>query len=134
MLLLLLCGFAAGQDTFTNGLVNGRFWASISTVQSKRALLLGFREGLKIGILQFVDCGNEKVKIALEMSFPSSEKLNSDELISAMDRFYAEPLNRAIPIGQALIYIGAEVTGMKPAQLAEVLADFRRDAATPPKQ
>jgi hypothetical protein len=132
LILLTLPLVAFCQDGYTTGAINGRFWVSLSLAASKRSFLLGFREGLKFGTVQFVECGLDKVKMALAISWPSS--MSSDELMAAVDRFYENPLNRPIPFGRALMYIEAEATGMKAAQLADILADFRRDAISDPKQ
>jgi hypothetical protein len=87
-------------------------YAALSPSSSSK-FLFGFREGLKSGVTQLLECGSEKITAVARMSFPSNTR----------DR-----------IGRALMFVTAQATGMKPAALADVLADLRKEAVELSKQ
>lgn len=134
LMMLSLASASTNAQSFTAGMVNGRYWASLKTSGSKTSFLLGFREGIKSGVELFASIQDEKVKEKFDvvpMLFPSNKTLTVDELIASLDRFYGEVANRSISIARVLTYVNAETTGiLKPNEMADLLADFRKEAAS----
>ncbi len=90
---------------------NGRVWVSLSSPQAKAAFLIGYRDGSR---------GASSV---------NDSRMPVEELVAAVDRFYLEPSNLAIPVSGALSYIVQKAGGARPGVLQGFLDELRREAS-----
>jgi hypothetical protein len=125
----------AGADGAYGGL-NGRGWQDL-TARMRTGYIEGYVDGVSIGITQAAAAASQAglisppavslVAKAIGDLFPLSMTLG--EVVSAVDRFYAEPLNRRIMVYSALAVIALEAKGTDQATVDEKLRRLRRLAS-----
>jgi len=122
LILLALTLLSVAQEKpaippFTNGMCNGRHW---QVFMDKGNYLVGFLDGLRA---------------ARSPSRPYiPEPLSMVELVKAVDRFYQEPENLAIPVPEALRIVALKANGAPQSEIDSVSAAARRKALQAAKQ
>jgi hypothetical protein len=99
----------------TNGAYNGRGWPRM-TVSMCGFYVSGVLDG--IGAARVAKDSNLYVTL--------TSKLTIGEYVDALDRFYAEPTDRAIPIPWAMCWVARKAAGWSEADLKEYETTLRR--------
>ena len=109
---------AQAQDTNTTlGFANGQAWGRMSE-SMKLGFVVGFADGF----------GSAVAVSTYDDRFPS--KSTNGEIVKALDKFYEEPANAAIPITGALQIFTAQVRGVPSDAIRQMTEAWRQGAAT----
>jgi hypothetical protein len=122
---LIACGLCVAQQNetlFTCGVHNGRAWRTMEFLE-KINYVNGYFAGLQVARVLGVD---RKVLADWEPSGAT----NSLDIVSALDKFFSDPLNAKFPILDGLHYIAIKDHGGTEAQLKEALSWARANAET----
>jgi hypothetical protein len=120
----------SGNPDFTGGFTNGRFWVDMPDV-FKSGYVGGYTDSaqMMVGGLQSLPLhllDKEQWERAIKLHFPAG--MTRGEIVEALDEFYREPLNRAIPIANALRVIAGRVQGLDSLWVAKQIEDLRQMA------
>jgi hypothetical protein len=113
---------------------NGRGWQSL-TLEMRIGYIEGYYDGVATGVVHAAAPGGSPAgafpvaaaKKAFAEIFPVS--MTVGEIVSAVDRFYAEPLNRRIMVYSALPVIALEAKGTDQATVDGEIRRLRRNGA-----
>ena len=108
--LIISCSIASGEDFArynTQGHLNGYYWVVMDDI-TKVAFIAGWVQGLLFGVTSY-DLGedgklNPKSRNMLDY-YIYKRGLESSDLISAINYFYEDPINRKIPISMAIMVL-----------------------------
>jgi hypothetical protein len=114
-ILVISACFADDDLTHTDGAVNGRGWQSASN-SFKTGYVVGFQDTLN-------GLGSKESSTLLP------KNMTVGDAIRAIDIFYEERENRAIPIIGAISVVTAKANGMSPTELEQFKANLRRSFA-----
>jgi hypothetical protein len=120
---------ASAQDTDwnkkyrTGGVLNGRLWVNGFSNDWKLGLVMGFADGTSQMLGENPSKDNREA-----YDFYSPVGMTYGERITALDNFFADPLNRLISIGGGLIVINMQHQGKDASGLILML---RKDAVAP---
>jgi hypothetical protein len=115
----------------TDGWRNGRFWAHLDT-SWKLGFIIGYQEGVSAGAAVMMK-NNDTANVIDTIHTLTPHKLTYGEIIKAVDRFYADPLNAIINIPTALEIIADEAAGAAPERIAERIRKSRAETNGPKK-
>jgi hypothetical protein len=127
-----------GADDITNGGRNGRGWQSLPR-EMRLAWVDGYLSGANEGVVGFTIYGPavrdtsgkpdflwafQQVPQVVRHLFPYG--MNFGEVVSAVDRFYEEPLNRRIRVSTVLEILALEAGGADAATVDGVIRRARQ--------
>ena len=112
---VMACAQPPAQQ-LTKNMSNGRRWAALSFEQ-RVFLINGIMEGLAM-----TDKADSYV----------AESSTVGEIVTALNQFYQDPANAAIPIIDGMIWFRHKVHGDSPESLAAIVASMRSNATTRP--
>lgn len=125
---LLLCGIPASLPA-SRSTLDGTSWQRISMLnaddQVRTSVKLSYLKGL-------MNSRNSSALYALKtarQSFRSHKNLAAvadDDLVRAVDRFYADTRNRPIPLAEALTIIDFQISGISQSIIDEKLFSLQR--------
>ena len=124
-LIFVLAITAAAQDADwnkkyrTGGSLNGRLWVSGFSHDWKLGLVMGFHDGASVITAESAE-GDRAA-----FDFYNPKGMTYGERITALDNFFADPLNRSISIGGGLIVINIQHRG---EDASSVILMLRKDA------
>jgi hypothetical protein len=129
----------AGVDDIEYGRSNGLYWQSLRR-EMRIVYVVGYVDGASTSVIRSqpdpTAISRAAVDKAVEKLLPV---MSSVEIVSAVDRFYREPLNRRILISDAIRVVALEDRGADRATVHEeilrlrLIAAFReKPAANPP--
>lgn len=120
---------------------NGEEWLKLSSTE-KLFWAIGYSQGYREALDKIdvtsgptTPCANLAVKT--ETNTSTSGRLNGFELVSSLERFYAEPANKVIPIGSAIRISLMQASGKDPATIQEIIDTARvlgQQASARPRQ
>src|SRR6266436_1301392 len=115
LLLLMIAGAALCQapkaPDRTDKVANGRFWKALSN-EGRLYYVIGFSDGVVSSSLE-----------AIATYIPNA---TYGETVEAIDRFFAEPENAAIPVRDAVRVFRMKLNGASPERIEEEKAAIRR--------
>ena len=109
----------------THGLGNACFWAALSGPQ-KTSYIVGFIEATACAFVETDPKGTGPTVTARLLSDVS--KTTFGEWQDSVDAFYLEPMNRAIPIQDAIFWVGLKASGKPEDALKSFEAQLRANA------
>jgi hypothetical protein len=121
---------------------NGEEWLRLSSTE-KLFWAIGYSQGYR-DALDKIDvtagpatpCANLAVRTERQSS--TSGKVSGFEVVSGLERFYAEPANTVIPLGSAIRIFLLQASGKDQATIQELIDTARvlgqQAAARPPRQ
>src|SRR5262249_38465290 len=125
---LLFTGSLAAQnkDIVTTGMVNGRFWKHLD-LTAKTFYVQGYREGViqiatpvsdlwRLGHCSDASATGSSIEQATMQMF-HGYTIKNGEIISAIDRFFEDPLNARIRIMDAIIVVLEQARGASPQEI-----------------
>ena len=125
-------GFAQAQRAATPELTppeNGGEWLRLSSTEKLFWAIgygQGYREALdKIDVTAGPTSPCASLAIRTERQTSTSGKLSGFELVSSLERFYAEPANTVIPIGSAIRIALLQASGKDQATVQELIDTAR---------
>jgi hypothetical protein len=143
LLLLTSAAFAADRAT-TPELTppdNGEEWLRLSSTEKLFWAIgysQGYREALdKIDVTSGPASPCASLAVRTERQTSTSGKLSGFELVSSLERFYAEPANTVIPIGSAIRISLLQASGKDQTTIQELIDTARvlgQQAAARPRQ
>lgn len=143
LLLLTAAAFAADRAT-TPELTppdNGEEWLRLSSTEKLFWAIgysQGYREALdKIDVTSGPTSPCANLAVRTERQTSTSGKLSGFELVSSLERFYAEPANTVIPIGSAIRISLLQASGKDQTTIQELIDTARvlgQQAAARPRQ
>ena len=143
LLLLATAGFAAERAT-TPELTppdNGDQWLRLSSTEKLFWAIgysQGYREALdKIDVTAGPTSPCASLAVRTERQSSTSGKMSGFELVSSLERFYAEPANTVIPVGSAIRIALLQAGGKDQATVQELIDTARvlgQQAAARPRQ
>ena len=143
LLLFATAGFAAERAT-TPELTppdNGDQWLRLSSTEKLFWAIgysQGYREALdKIDVTAGPTSPCASLAVRTERQSSTSGKMSGFELVSSLERFYAEPANTVIPIGSAIRIALLQAGGKDQATVQELIDTARvlgQQAAARPRQ
>ncbi|MGZ5444741.1 MAG: hypothetical protein ACXW5U_30685 [Thermoanaerobaculia bacterium] len=140
LLLFATTLFAANTPEITPP-ANGEEWLRLSSTE-KLFWAIGYSQGYR-DALDKIDvtagpatpCANLAVRTERQSS--TSGKLSGFEVVSGLERFYAEPANTVIPLGSAIRIFLLQASGKDQATIQELIDTARvlgQQAAARPRQ
>jgi hypothetical protein len=108
----------------TGGAINGRGWQSL-TAEMRLGYVKGYDDGVAAGIVHVAVASADKTAELV----PSG--MTVGEVVSAVDRFYQEPLNRRIMVVAAIRVVALEAKGTDQARVDGEIRRLRRASAEP---
>ena len=144
-LVLLLTSAAFGQNRPTTPELtppdNGEQWLRLSSTE-KLFWAIGYSQGYREALDQIdVTSGPTSpcasLAVRTERQTSTSGKLSGFELVSSLERFYAEPANTVIPIGSAIRISLLQASGKDQTTIQELIDTARvlgQQAAARPRQ
>jgi hypothetical protein len=124
-------GTAQSTDEFrTGGSLNGRAW-KVMEANTKSLYVIGALEGM-INVITDTVKNSVDVKLALQVYYPVELKPN--EVRDAVDRFFAEPENLLMSVGDALRIISMKARGLPEKEIEAKISIFRATASTAPER
>ena len=113
----------------TLGYVNGRYWNTLS-VEAKATYLIALDEGA-LEIVSYSKTCTCAADATIEMLSAISPRDSSSylELAEALDSFYKDSTNRAIPVIKALPYVTLKIKGGTSRELDDLVSKLRKDAS-----
>jgi len=143
LLLLATAGFAAERAT-TPELTppdNGDQWLRLRSTEKLFWAIgysQGYREALdKIDVTAGPTSPCASLAVRTERQSSTSGKMSGFELVSSLERFYAEPANTVIPVGSAIRIALLQAGGKDQATVQELIDTARvlgQQAAARPRQ
>ncbi|HEX6085387.1 MAG TPA: hypothetical protein VF266_12735 [Thermoanaerobaculia bacterium] len=144
-LVLLLTTAAFGQNRATTPELtppdNGEEWLRLSSTEKLFWAIgysQGYREALdKIDVTSGPTSPCASLAVRTERQTSTSGKLSGFELVSSLERFYAEPANTVIPIGSAIRISLLQASGKDQTTIQELIDTARvlgQQAAARPRQ
>lgn len=143
LLLLTSAAFAADRAT-TPELTppdNGTEWLKLSSTEKLFWAIgysQGYREALdKIDVTAGPTSPCASLAVRTERQTSTSGKLSGFELVSSLERFYADPANTVIPIGSAIRISLLQASGKDQTTIQELIDTARvlgQQAAARPRQ
>ena len=132
VLLLLVCavqslGQDVGKGTITLGMINGRAWQSLSE-SAKLGYLVGAFEGLTAAAVR-ADLGTRDNRVYKLRSAWWPQNPRKEEVMEALNRFYAEPENLPVVVIDAITVVVARARGDEAESVEKLVATLRRMAA-----
>ncbi|HVG25719.1 MAG TPA: hypothetical protein VND45_16300 [Thermoanaerobaculia bacterium] len=132
-LVLLLTSAAFGQTRATTPELtppdNGEQWLRLSSTEKLFWAIgysQGYREALdKIDVTAGPTSPCASLAIRTERQTSTSGKLSGFELVSSLERFYAEPANTVIPIGSAIRISLLQASGKDQTTIQELIDTAR---------
>jgi hypothetical protein len=127
MILLSSIIIGAAQDSqlenryLTAGYSNGRVWHAMPS-HEKLMFIVGFNEGINAATV----ASNQTVPETLYL------KLTNNEIVSQLDKFYADSINNPIPITYGYMYVAMKSKGASEVDLQGFLSVRRKAAASTP--
>jgi len=132
MLGVALLLFATGAFAATPEIVppsNGAEWLKLSSTEKLYWAIgyaQGYREALdKIDVTSGPTSPCSTLADKTERQTSSSGKVTGFELVSGLERFYAEPANTVIPLGSAIRIFLLQAGGKDPTTLQELIDTAR---------
>ncbi len=133
LLLLLLTSAASGADRATTPELtppdNGEEWLRLSSTEKLFWAIgysQGYREALdKIDVTSGPTSPCASLAVRTERQTSTSGKLSGFELVSSLERFYADPANTVIPIGSAIRISLLQASGKDQTTIQELIDTAR---------
>jgi hypothetical protein len=127
LLLVATGGFAATPEIVPPS--NGTEWLKLSSTEKLYWAIgyaQGYREALeKIDVTSGPTSPCASLADRTERQTSTSGKVTGFELVSGLERFYAEPANTVIPIGSAIRIFLLQAGGKDPTTLQELIDTAR---------
>lgn len=131
LLLLTVSGFAADQKT-TPELTppaNGEDWLKLSSTE-KLFWSIGYAQGYqdalgKVDIASGPNTPCANLANRTERQTSTAGKVSGFELVSGLEKFYAEPANTVIPLGSAIRIYLLQSGGKDPVTIQELIETAR---------
>ncbi len=105
----------------TYGLLNGRAWKTLLTVDQKIVYLYGINEAV-----------NVEARDKAHNYFPPD--ITYEQKRQAIDRFYDEPENILIPVVDSVVFVTLQLNGTPQTAIDRQLSDIRRVSAEAPER
>ena len=131
LLMFSVAGFAADRPTTPeiNPPSNGEEWLRLSSTEKlfwSIGYAQGYQEALdKIDVTAGPTSPCAALAVRTERQSSTSGKLSGFELVSSLERFYAEPANTVIPIGSAIRIALLQASGKDQATVQELIDTAR---------
>ena len=130
--LLLLAASAFAQRTATPEIappVNGEEWLKLSSTE-KLFWSIGFSQGYqealdKIDVAAGPNTPCQSLAMRTERQTSTAGKVSGFELVSGLERFYADPANTVIPIGSAIRIYLLQASGKDQTTIQELIETAR---------
>ena len=120
--------FAANTPEITPP-ANGEEWLRLSSTEKlfwSIGYSQGYREALdKIDVTAGPGTACESLAVRTERQSSTAGKVSSFELVSGLERFYADPANTVIPIGNAIRIVLLQASGKDQATVQELIDTAR---------
>jgi len=104
---------------------NGRFWIAMPGQPLKTAYVAGFVDSLWLCMME----PEHNMAGTVQSMIVSTSKTTVGEYVESLDKFYAEPMNRKIPIVFAMNWAKKKAGGASETELNEYEARCRAAAS-----
>jgi len=130
---LLLCAFSAvAADRATPEITppaNGEEWVRLSSTE-KLFWAIGYSQGYqealsKIDVASGPNSQCQQLATRTERSTSTAGKVSGFELVSGLEKFYAEPANAVIPVGSAVRIYLLQASGKDQTTIQELIETAR---------
>jgi hypothetical protein len=112
----------------TLGYVNGRYWSTLS-LEAKATYIIALDEGALEIISYSKTCAcAADASVSMLTAISGGDSNSYLELVEALDSFYKDSPNRAIPVIKALPYITLKIRGGTSRELDDLISKLRKEA------